>query len=136
MTAIARISRVAVAVALGLTAPLVLRTEAALAAPVALTVAGARLAVAESAPVGPTHRAVRRPVTDTSARRERGRSEHPPATPRRRAPKAKSGAATSPQPAPNGQYVPDQPWETEFFVSNRDVMSHSRLFRLASTNGN
>lgn len=136
MTATARISRVAVAVTLGVTAPLALRAEAAPAASVELAATGAHLASAESAPPGPARRAGQ-PVADTSVRREHGRNEHAPATAKRRTPKARSGSATSAQPTPSGgQYVPDQPWETEFLVSNWDVAPRSRFFRLVSTSGN
>lgn len=117
MTATTRISRVAVAVALGVTAPFVLRAEAAQAAPVELATAGARLAHPESAAIGPARRSGPTP-TDTSSKRERGKSERVPATLRRRTQKTKSGATIAPQAGPSGQYVPDQPWETEFFVQN------------------
>lgn len=134
MTATARISRVAVAVALGVTAPLVLRAEAAQGAPLELATAGARLAVPESATVAPTRHA-RPAVADTSARRERGKSERTPAAPaRRRTPKAKSGSVASPPPS-SGQAVPDQPWETEFFVQNTVPTRHF-VVRLASAIGN
>jgi len=134
MTATARFSRVAVAVALGVTAPLVLRAEAAQAAPIELATAGARLASPESASVAPARHA--RPVADTSARRERGKSERTPAAPaKRRAPKAKSGGVVSPPPQSSGQAVPDQPWETEFFVQNTVPTRHF-VVRLASATGN
>lgn len=135
MTATSRISRVAVAVALGVTAPFVLRAEPAQAAPVELAMAGARLAPPESAAVAPARRA--HPViADTSARRERGKSERTPAAPaRRRTPKAKSGGVTSPTPQSSGQAVPDQPWETEFFVQNTVPTRHF-VVRLASAAGN
>jgi len=134
MTATARFSRVAVAVALGVTAPLVLRAEAAQAAPIELATAGARLASPESASVAPARHA--RPVADTSARRERGKSERTPAAPaKRRAPKAKSGGVVPPPPQSSGQAVPDQPWETEFFVQNTVPTRHF-VVRLASATGN
>lgn len=134
MTATARFSRVAVAVALGVTAPLVLRAEAAQAAPIEFTTAGARLASPESASVAPARHA--HPAVDTSSRRERGKSERTPAAPaRRRAPKAKSGGVASPPPQNSGQAVPDQPWETEFFVQNTVPTRHF-VVRLASATGN
>lgn len=137
MTATARFSRVAVAVAFGAIAPLVLRAEPAPApALVAIVAPGARLAVPESAAPasGPARRA-RQPAADTSLlKRERGKTEHAPAGLKRRVPKAKSGAATSPQPSAGGQYVPDQPWETEFFVQNT-IPARPFAFRLASATG-
>lgn len=126
MTATARFTRVAVALALGVTAPLLLHVDAQ-AAPAAPELA----TVAESAATPtPAHRA-RSVVTDTSARRDRGHSERAPVAPRRRTPRAKSGASSAPAPGPGGQYVPDQPWETEFFVDNTLPTRHY-VFRLAS----
>ena len=135
MTATSRISRVAVAVALGVTAPLVLRAESVHAAPVELAMAGARLARPESSSVAPARRT--HPVTaDTSARRERAKSERTPAaSAKRHVPKAKSGGVTSPTPQSGGQAVPDQPWETEFFVQNTVPTRHF-VVRLASAIGN
>lgn len=134
MTATARFSRVAVAVALGVTAPLVLHAEAAQGAPIELASAGARLALPESATVAPARRS-HPTLPDTSARRERGKNERTPAAPvRRRAPKAKSGGVTPP-PQTGGQAVPDQPWETEFFVQNTIPTRHF-VVRLASAAGN
>lgn len=130
MRATTRIHRVAVAVALGVTATFVLRAEAAQAAPVELAATGARLAHPESAAIGPARRGVP-PATDTSAKRERGKSERVPTGPRRRIQKAKSGAAGAPQSSAGGQYVPDQPWETEFFVQNTLPTRHY-VIRLAS----
>lgn len=126
MTAIARFTRVAVAVALGATAPLVLHVDAQAAPAVPRLIA-----VAESSAAPVVHRARPTP-TDTSARRDRGHSERTPVAPKRRsAPKAKSGASSAPQSGPGGQYIPDQPWETEFFVDNTLPTRHFAL-RFAS----
>lgn len=125
MTATARFTRVAVVVALGATAPLALHVDAQ-AAPTLPRLA----AVAESA-AAPLARRPRPAVADTSARRDRGHSERAPSIPRRRTPRAKTGAPSAPPAVGGGQYLPDQPWETEFFVDNTLTTPRS-LFRLAS----
>lgn len=133
MTATPRIFRVAVAVALSATAPLVLRAEAA-PTHAQLSVASARLTTVELTTPAPRH--VRLPVTDTASKRDHGRTERVPVAPRRRSPRVKSGAATPPQASPGtGQYVPDQPWETEFFVLNSVPTRHFAV-RLTSASGN
>lgn len=75
-----------------------------------------------------------RPSTrsDTVGKSEKGKPEHGAPAPRR---KLLKGRQTSPAAASDPrQYVPDQPWETEFFVEN-DVIQppHSALMMLASS---
>lgn len=123
MTATARLTRVAVAVALCATAPLALHVDAQ-AAPTTRLVP--TLAAAESL-AAPTFHRIRPASPDTSARRDHGRTEHAPVAPRRRTPKAKSGASSAPQGGVAGQPVPDQPWETEFFVDNTLTTRRSPL---------
>lgn len=135
MTATARIFRVAVAVTLGLTAPLALRAEASEGARVGPVSIPARPPAAESATLGPARHGRQPAIVDTAAKRERGKSERSPATPKRRVPRAKSGASTAPQPSAGAsQYVPDQPWDTEFFVRNTLPTRHY-VVRLASVAG-
>lgn len=75
---------------------------------------------------------LRRPISDTAGKAERGKGERLPIV-RRRPIRGRNGA---PAPATTGSgsggYVPDQPWETEFFVSNTLQDRGSRYFRLAS----
>jgi hypothetical protein len=128
MTATLRFTRVAVAVVLGATAPLVLHVDAQ-----AATVHRAPrvAAVTDSASTPAMARHARPAAVDTSARRDHGRTEHAPAAPRRRTPKAKSGSSSASPSGAAGQYVPDQPWETEFFVDNTLPTRHFAV-RLAS----
>lgn len=71
-----------------------------------------------------------RPVSDTAARPERGKTERFPAA-KRRPVRGRNGTA-APATGGSGAYIPDQPWETEFFVSNTLEDRRSRFVRLAS----
>jgi hypothetical protein len=65
----------------------------------------------------PTHPA----TSDTASVRSDGaRKDHKaPATPAKKKPAAKARPNGTPSSTPESrQYVPDQPWETEFFVDN------------------
>jgi hypothetical protein len=76
---------------------------------------------------------VRRPVSDTASKPERARGERLPAV-KRRPVRGRNGAPSAPATSGSGSgaYVPDQPWETEFFVSNTLQDRRSRFVHFAS----
>lgn len=76
---------------------------------------------------------LRRSASDTASKAERGKVERLPAA-KRRPVRGRNGAPASSAPVGSGSgaYVPDQPWETEFFVSNTLQDRRSRYVRFAS----
>lgn len=75
---------------------------------------------------------VRRSVSDTASKPDRAKGERLPAA-KRRPVHGRNGTQAPATTTPgSGAYVPDQPWETEFFVSNTMQDRRSRYVRLAS----
>lgn len=75
---------------------------------------------------------LRRVVSDTASKPEHAKGERLPAA-KRRPIRGRTGTpAPAATPPGSGTYVPDQPWETEFFVSNTLQDRRSRYVRLAS----
>ena len=76
---------------------------------------------------------LRRSVSDTAGKAEHGKAERLPAA-KRRPVRGRNGTPAPAAPAgpSSGAYVPDQPWETEFFVSNTLQDRRARYVRFAS----
>jgi hypothetical protein len=64
--------------------------------------------------------------SDTVTKVDKAKSERPAPVPRK---KLKARQTTTPAPMTRSEFVPDQPWETEFFVEN-DI-SGRRAIQLA-----
>lgn len=75
---------------------------------------------------------LRHPASDTASKLERGKGERLPAAKRRPVRGRNGAAAPAATGSSPGTYVPDQPWETEFFVSNTLQDRQSRFVRFAS----